>query len=156
MRKLVGNRSPFFNAEVKAVDGSVCTILLPSGLEIEGVRLTAGASENHYILEPKKGSKVLVADLTGQLKSLAVIQVEEVAAVRIKQGPLEVLIDSEDNKVQIKNAAVSLVDVFQGIVDILFAFAVTTPNGPSGTALPTSVAQINTWKTQFNQLLKRT
>jgi hypothetical protein len=92
--------------------------------------------------------------LQGNLNSLTVVQAEEVAKFRYKQSGLEFLFDSTDKKVQIKNDQTSLADLFQGVVDILTTFAVTTSSGPSGTALPTSLAKIEAWKVKFKQLLK--
>ena len=157
LRKMmaVGEKVALFNAKVISVEGDTCTIQLPSKLELSGVKLRAGvANEDGLVAEPKANSLVLIADLQGNLNSLTVVQAEEVAKFRYKQSGLEFLFDSTDKKVQIKNDQTSLADLFQGVVDILTTFAVTTSSGPSGTALPTSLAKIEAWKVKFKQLLK--
>jgi hypothetical protein len=147
---------PLFNAILKSVQGESCTVEV-DGLEIDEVRLkaTINGETNKLIIEPKIGSMVLVGSLTGDLKDLAVLKADEVGRLIYQQDGLEILIDSTDRKVRIKNQEVSVYDLFQALVDLLKQFKVYTPAGPSGTPLPDTVTAITTFETDFKKILKQ-
>jgi len=143
-------------AIVQTVEHETCSIKLKSGLVCTDVKLKASVteSENFIKLVPKVGSTVLVLSLSGDINNLAVIKVDEVEKVVFSQDGLEVLIDSTDKKVSIKNESVSLVDVFADLATLLKQFKVATPAGPSGAVLPPTIESIEQLETKFNQLLK--
>ena len=147
---------PVFAATVTAVTGETCTVKF-GVLELEDVRLkaTVNGATDYLLLEPAIGSKVLVASLTGtDLAELAVVQVDAVARFRYVQKGLEIDIDSGDGKVSVKNAGVSLLDIFDSLKTLLNGFKVNTPAGPSAGLLPDTTAAIVQFETKFKQLLK--
>lgn len=146
---------PLFNAEVKSVQGESCTVAV-NDIELDEVRLkaTINGNANKIIIEPKNGSMVLVGSLTGDLKDLAVLKVDEVAKLQYEQDGLKVLIDSTDGKVNIENGTASLKDVFQDLTDLLKQFQVYTAMGPSGTPIATTITSITNFETKFKSLLK--
>lgn len=72
--------------KVKSVEGESCTVDV-GGLEIDEVRLTAAndGAEGKLLIEPKEGSMVLLADMSGgTLRDLSVVgftNVEKITAV---------------------------------------------------------------------------
>jgi len=144
-------------AEVTSLEDDTCTVKLATGLELNDVRLKAtigGSDDNYFIQRPKIGSKVVLLSITGSLDDLMVLKIDELENVEFSQGGLSILIDSEDGKIAIENENTSLKDIFQTLADLLKAFKVYTPAGPSGTALPDVVLQIEGFETQFKELLK--
>lgn len=146
---------PLVNAKVISVEGESCTVEF-DGLQIDEVRLkaTINGQANKIIVEPKTGSMVLIGSLTGDLKDLAVLSVDEVAKLQYEQDGLSILIDSTDNKIKIENQTTSLKDVLQKLADLLKQFQVFTPSGPSGTPLPPTIASITEFETEFKSILK--
>lgn len=142
-------------AIVDSVENDECTVTLKGGLKLTNVKLkaTSNESDDFFLLRPVVGSTVLMLSLSGSLENLTVVKVDKAASMSYKQGGLEVNIDSETKKVSIKNEEASLVDIMQDLVTILREFKVFTPSGPSGTALPPVVLQIEAFETKFNQLL---
>jgi|SRR5690606_23731174 len=106
------------------------------------------------LVTPKANTKVQILSLSGGLENMVVIKVDEVEKIEIVQGELEVVIDSTDNKVGVKNSVCSLKDLLQELADLLKQLKVFTPAGPSGTPLPDSIIAITQFETKFNQLLK--
>jgi hypothetical protein len=149
------NNIPLFNATVKSIEGESCTITIDD-LELDEVRLkaTINGNANKIIVTPAVGSMVLVGSLTGDLKDLAIIATDEIEKLEYEQDGLKLLIDSTDGKISISNTTISVKDVFQQLTDLLKAFKVYTPAGPSGTALPDVVLLINAFETAFKAILK--
>lgn len=146
---------PLFNAEVKSIEGESCTIII-NNIEIDDVRLkaTINGKTNKILTIPAVGSMVLVGSLTGDLKDLAVLAVDEIAKLQYEQDGLQLLIDSTDGKVSIGNAGTDLFTLFQMLTDLLKAFKVFTPSGPSGGPLPPTIVSITNFETAFKTLLK--
>jgi len=146
---------PIFSAEVKEITGESCTIIL-DGLELTEVRLksTINGSANKIILSPKVGSIVLVGSLTGDLKDLAVLKIDEVEKVEYVQDGLKIVIDTTDKKVSIENEEVSFLGLMQELTGLLKDFRVYTPSGASGTPLPATVLKINEFEGHLQQLFK--
>lgn len=146
---------PLFNAEVVSIQGESCTIRLDE-LEIDGVRLKATINESgdKLLITPPAGSMVLVGTLTGDLKDLAVVSVDQFERLEYQQNGLKVLIDGTDGKIAISNEATDLKGIFQSLADLLREFKVYTANGPSGTPIATTVQKIMAFETDFKNLLK--
>ena len=146
---------PLMNAKLTAVAGDSCTVLWGE-LELTDVRLkaTINGAANKLLLVPKAGSNVLIGSLTGDLKDLAVLRVDELERLTYAQDGLEVVIDSADGKVSVANGSTSLKALFQELVDLLKGFKVNTPSGPSATLLPDTLAAIMQFETDFKLLLK--
>jgi hypothetical protein len=144
-----------FYAEVTAVDGDFCTIIY-ADLELEEVRLNATGADvtDKLIITPKVGTMALVGSLSGDLRELVVLKVNEPELITYTYGGLEVVIDSTDSKISIKNSDLSLVDLFSSIMDIFTNLTVSTPNGPSGTPLPPTIQAIQQFNLDMQKLLK--
>lgn len=147
--------TPLFYAEIKSVDGDFCTIVV-ADLEIEGVCLNATGSDvqDKLIITPKAGTMALVGSLSGDLRELVILKVNEPELISYTYGGLEVIIDSTDSKVSVKNSDLSLVDLFSSIMDIITNLTVSTPNGPSGTPLPPTIQAIQQFNLDMQKLLK--
>jgi len=146
---------PLFNAKVVSVDGESCTVMVDT-IELDEVRLkaTINGETNKIIIEPKIGTMVLIGSLTGDLKDLAVLKVDEVAKLQYEQDGLKVLIDSTDGKVKIENGSTSLKTVFQKLADLLKNFKEFTPSGVSSGPIPTTMVGIVDFETTFKMILK--
>lgn len=86
-----------FPAEVKSVDGDTCTIKIGT-LELTDVRLRAVVNKksDKIVVTPQKGSKVLVADLSGgDYRDLAVLSYSEPEKVELFIENTTVVIDKE-------------------------------------------------------------
>lgn len=155
MRGFQKEAMPLFTAEVISVQGESCTVLV-GDLEVTEVRLkaTINGAGNYVLTVPKTGSYVLIGSLSGDLKDLAVLKVDEVESFTIKQGSLEILVDSADNKVSVKNADASLYNLFNSLTTLLKQIKVYTPSGVSGVPILTSQQQIMQFETDFKKLLK--
>lgn len=141
---------------VTAVVGKHCKVRLPSGLEVSNVKLAAtiDGDENELLLVPKVGTTVVMISLTGTENNLTVVKADEVEFVSYKQDAIELLIDSRDGKVHLSNDQQSLKGIFDKLVALLRLFKVHTPIGPSGTALPDVLLEIDDFEQKFNALLK--
>lgn len=156
LKEIVGANSNLpINAIVKKVTGDTCEVELKGGLVLTDVKLKATIGESDYvILTPKVGSTVTVLSLSGSLDNLTVIKIDQLDKMEYKQAGLNVLVDSTDGKVSIKNNQVSFFDIMKDLGALLKQFKVFTPNGPSGTPLPPTITAITQFETKLNQLLK--
>ncbi len=150
-----GPTLPLTPMQVKAITGQSCTVVY-GDLELTEVRLqaTINGNTNTVLVIPKIGSSVLVGSLTGDLKELVVLKVDELQKIQVLQDGVTIEFDFTTGKLEVSNSGVSLKGLFQQLVDLLKAFKVFTPTGPSGTALPTTVTMINQFETDFKKLLK--
>lgn len=82
-------------AVVKDVSGETCTVTIGK-LDVTGVRLKATSvkSDGSMLVTPKAGSAVLVGSLSGDLRDLAVISVDEAEKVEISG---EIIFNGGDN-----------------------------------------------------------
>lgn len=157
LQEVVGaNPNLPIQAKVVSVENESCTVVLSSGLELDGVRIKASIneSENFIMQRPKTGSTVILLSVTGNLDDIMIIKTDEIESVEINQNGLKILIDSADGKLQIENNNVSLKDIFQDLTDLLKGLKVYTGSGPSGVPIPTSMAKIILFETAFKKLLK--
>jgi len=141
---------------VQSIQGQSCTVKLISGLDISDVKLKATIDEqsDFILVTPKIGSSVLMLSSSGDLTNMTVIKADQFDKIEICQGGLELLIDSTDSKLSIKNESVSLKEIFTDLGTLLKGLKVFTPMGPSGTPLPDTITAIDSFETKFNQLLK--
>lgn len=140
---------------VKSVEGDSCTVVLKSGLEVSDVKLKATIGNDDFIiLTPKKNSTVLMISHTGSVDNLTVIKVDQVEKMEYRQNGLNILVDSTDGKVQIKNDQVSFIDLLKDLKTLISQLTVSTPNGPSGLPLPPTQTALTQFESKFNQLLK--
>jgi len=157
LREILGDEpNQPITGEVTEVAEETCSIKLKSGFVATDVKLKATITEskNKMILYPKVGTTVHAIALNGSLENMVILKVDEVERVVYVQDGLEVIIDSTDKKISIKNDSVSLIDMCNELMALLKAFKVFTPSGPSGTPLPDTMASIQQVETKFKQLLK--
>ncbi|MCC4211347.1 hypothetical protein [Leeuwenhoekiella parthenopeia] len=157
MREVVGAVTNLpITGKVISIEGDTCTVEILSGLRLSDVKLqaTSNGAANHTTLIPIVGSTVLMLSLSGDVDNLTVIKVDEVEQMKYSQQGLEVLIDSKDKKVSIRNEEVSLVEILGDLSDLLKEFKVYTPVGPSGVPLPDVITKIEGFETKFKTLLK--
>lgn len=157
MREVVGAVTNLpITGKVISIEGDTCTVEILSGLRLSDVKLqaTSNGDANHTTLIPIVGSTVLMLSLSGDVDNLTVIKVDEVEQMKYSQQGLEVLIDSKDKKVSIRNEEVSLVEILGDLSDLLKEFKVYTPVGPSGVPLPDVITKIEGFETKFKTLLK--
>jgi len=155
IRKIAGDDSVgIVIGKVVSVGDDTCAIKA-DGLEIPNVKLKSSVGGEHYLIQfPKVGTQATCISLDGTFANLKLLSCDEVAKVEYKQDGLEVLADSTDGKVKLKNANVSLKDIMDDLANTLLNLKVYTPTGPSGTPLPDSIASINQFSQKINQILK--
>lgn len=156
LREIVGaNPNLPITGIVKSVEGDSCTVTIGGTFDATDVKLKATIGESDYVIQtPQKGSTVVMLSLSGSLENLTVIKIDKLEKVEYSQGGLVILCDSTDGKVQIKNDQVSLLEIMKDLKTLISQLTVSTPNGPSGTPLPPTIAALNQFETKFKQLLK--
>ncbi|KMQ70244.1 hypothetical protein [Chryseobacterium koreense] len=155
-REIVGANPNFpITAEVLEIDEDTCTVKLPNGLEVPGVRLKATQDgEDNLLIIPKVGSSVLVLSSDGTVDNLTVIKCDVAEKIIFNENGLEVEIDSETKKIKVQNEQTSLKQLFSQLTEILKTLKVFTPVGPSGTPLPDTIAKIIQFENDFKTILK--
>ncbi|WP_080058289.1 hypothetical protein [Spirosoma aerolatum] len=137
------------------------------------------------LLIPRVGSFVYVGAVNNSVDSLYVCMVSEVDSVQVKMGNTVVTVDQDQvhavrdscelllstlatlkqgqtevtldsGKVSIKNAGVSLKDVFSDLISLLQNFQVVcaTAGAPSASVFPATLALITSLNAKINQLLQ--
>jgi hypothetical protein len=152
-------------------DDETCSVMVDQ-LLLSNVRLKAVISgdDDKLLVMPAPGSYVLLASLTGDLRDLAIVKVDQVAEVVYQQddmkinidskvlayenGDLKFTLDANDKKVAVQSGNVSLYSLFKDLYTLLKDFKVSTPSGPSGTPLPNTIMDLEDLKHNFEQLLK--
>ena len=157
LREVVGvNANLPLQATVTKVQTETCSVKLDTGLELDDIRLKAAINSgtDFLMLRPKVGSKVLLLSMTGTLEDLAIIKIDQVKNIELKQGGMEILADAADGKVKIKNSGADFKEILDDLSALLKGFKVFTPSGPSGTPLPPVLAKINAFETKYKKLFK--
>lgn len=142
------------DGEVTEVENDTCSVMV-GDMELVDIRLKATSNGKNSILTiPKVGSHVLMISTDGSIDNLTIVKCDEVSKFIYNENGLFIEIDSETGKIEIKNKAVSLKDLFQKSADIKKNIKVSTPMGPSGTPLPDVLLMIQDFETSFKSLLK--
>jgi hypothetical protein len=174
-----------YRAEVVDVSGNWCTVrLLHSDLEVEGVSLVGEEDAgDRLVLQPKKGSLVLVGRVENDLGMLYVAQCGEIDGGTIEIGKTKITFDKSsvviannkstvtltdskavlnqgdtslelaNKKVKVTNGTVSLKTLFDDLTTLLNTLIVITPAGPSTALGPNSITAVASLKTKVSQLL---
>lgn len=99
---------PCLPATVKSVEGFTCTVILPDGLELAGVRLRAAIdkSEEYFTFKPRLKSTVLIAQIGDEdtAGEYYVASFSEVDAVNLLIGKTEIGADKNAVNVVIENS----------------------------------------------------
>jgi hypothetical protein len=148
----------FAVAKVVSVEGETCTVEIEGQkiFKVSDVRLkpTTGNTYN-MLITPKTGSYALIASISGDLRDLQVLSADEIDKIEITQENMQIKLDAEAGTLSIENNDVSLFDLFTEITSLLRTkYKVYTPAGPSGLALPDTIAALNAFETNFKKLLK--
>ena len=155
--KALGGKPPqvLFYADVKSIEGDTCTITY-AGLDVDEVKLNASGAEvaDKLIITPKVGTMALIGSLSGDLRDLELLKGYEPEKISYTYGGLEVIIDSVDKKVSIKNADTSIFQLFGYLKSIIEQLTVSTPNGPSGTPLPPTIQALTQFDLNYKKLFK--
>jgi len=140
-------------AKVMQVDGETCSIKLPSGLELDGVRLKATQTEKEQkiMLTPRIGSDVLVFSQSGDLNNLFVIQINEVEKIEILNDDLQLVLDDQ---LHIEVSGVNLGQTLAQLCETLKTLTVSTGVGPSGTPLPPTQQKVAQLEQNFKTIFK--
>lgn len=145
-----------FTAEVTAVRDSFCTVEY-GGNKYNDVMLFSVGQQGKFLLKPAIGSMVTVADLSGGLKrDLCLLRIDKLERLRIEHNGLIFEIDGQAAKIDMSNKTVSLSSIFEKLAEILktLKVSVLSPNAPSGTITPDTIALVNSFEMEFKSLLK--
>jgi len=139
MARSAGQRPLLMVAEVESVQGDTCTVKVGT-LSLSDVRLCAVADghKGNLLITPKKGSMVLVADLSGgELRELAVMAFSQTDTITVNGGEFGglVKIAALTNKLNALKDTVN--DLVQAFNTHTHTVATTgTAAAQSGTATP--------------------
>ncbi|ASZ11100.1 hypothetical protein KTO58_19735 [Chitinophaga pendula] len=145
-----------FTAAVISVQGESCTVDV-SGTVVSDVRLKATVNEaaNRLLIVPVVGSYVLVASLSGDMRDLAVISVDEVEQINFTGKNINIEINDTTGKIDLHNKSVGLTGLIDSLFDLLKQnYRLATSTGPTGTPLPDSITALNKLQTDFKRILK--
>jgi hypothetical protein len=128
IREIAGaERSYFFVAEVTGVDGATCTVK-KNTLVLTGVKLLQSAcNKSQLLITPKVGSNVLVADLGGNARDLAVIQFSEIEKIEFQESA-----HTMANGDVLKEELSKMSKRIDGIIDALNKAVPTPQDGGAG------------------------
>lgn len=143
------------NGIVKSIENDTCTVEIGAAFIISDVKLksTADGSDSLLII-PKIDTRVTLLSIDGTVDNLTIIKVDIAEKIIFNENGLQVIIDSSEGKVTIKNDESSLFDLLKDLTNILKQLKVSTATGPSGTPLPDSILSIEKFETDFKKLLK--
>ena len=148
--------------KVTAVDSSTCEVTLVEDENVvyKEVRLKAHVEgDKSIIIKPAMNSYVLIGLLSSTDAFVAMF--DQVDSISVKIFDHVLLLDKNgltqnvsSGKFQFKNDQVSMVDLFNAIMDIISQLTVTTPAGNSTTPLPPTIQAIEKFKLDLKKLLK--
>lgn len=141
--------------EISEVNESKRTVVfkpLDGGPDILGVRLQA--TENNadgLVVIPKVGSFGIVTFITPEEAYLSAVDIADKLLIKTSGG---VEIEVAD-KVKINGGGVSLLSSIETILDLLKSkYIVTTPSGPTGAPIASSLTEIEKIRTDLKKLLE--
>ena len=129
IRQIGGARSTIlFTAEVVSVQGDACTVKVNT-LTISDVKLRETSSDAAHMLRitPKVGSNVLVGDLGGELRDLAVIQYSDIDTIEVN-GAAHTTANADVLKEQLEKMKARI----DGIIDAINNAVPGTSDGGAG------------------------
>lgn len=140
------SRSFVFTGIVKSVSGQSCSVEI-EGLTVTDVRLRAvvNDSKEQLLIIPRVGSYVLVVDLTGDLRNLAVFACSEIDRVNLSIGKTNIVIDNSGTQMEGQNENLST--VLSDFIDEVAKIIVVQGTSPN-------VSALNTIKQRMKKILK--
>ncbi len=142
--KKTNNPPSIFFGQVVSVGDDVCSVKI-GDIEYADVklRITDESLSDKLVLKPKVDSNVLVADLSGDKRALAILQVETVDELLLTKGTIGFKITDAGFCIEKDgfNLNTILSDFFDEVMKIIVVQG-TSPNVPALTALKTQLNQI--------------
>ncbi len=148
--------SVVFTAEVVMVDGASCTVDY-GGRRFTGVKLFSIGPEGKFLIKPAPGSMVTVADLSAGLRrDLCLLKIDKIEQLKIEHEGLVFDLDGRAGKMELSSNGVSLSGLFSQLARIIkgLKVSVLSPNAPSGSPTPDTIALVQAFETDLNRLLK--
>lgn len=143
-----------FTAEVVSANDATADVRFGDFIFTE-VKLFSIEAAGGLLVKPKVGSMVTVLDLSeGKYRDLVIIKCDTPEQVKMEMNGLTLDIDGVNGKIGMKASGISLLDLMNSITTIIKGLTVSTPAGPSGTPLPTTLQAVTQFETDFKQILK--
>lgn len=140
---------------VEKVNETNIDVKILDDLLIEGVRIKPTTeNSNFFFIRPKKGSTVKMISETGDFSSLIVVSIDEVESFELKHNNFLFKLDTTTNKMTLKNGQTSIKELFDDLKAIINGLTVSTPVGPSGTPLPTTIQAVQQLSVKYNNLFE--
>ena len=138
---------------VKEITGSTCMVERENLPPLQDVRLNAieGDFDNHILIIPKIGSKVLCLVIGDQNEETAIIKYTEIEKVIIQIEGAK--FEMSGGKFQFKNNRADLKEIHNELLETLNNAIILTPNG-AGRFAPTTKQKLNQIKTKNNELFE--
>lgn len=150
------NNSIIFTAEVVKVNGDSCSIQYGE-MELSGVKLFSIGAAGNFLIKPAIGTMVTVADLSGGNKrDMVIIKIDKVEQLKFEHNKLVFDLDGKASKIEISSKQVSLLSLFDELINIIknLKVNVLAPNSPSATVTPDVLLLLEKFESSIKQLLK--
>lgn len=138
IRALGGTRqTTLLQGIVKTVDGLTCSVEF-GGITIDGIRLRASEADNdsHILIKPKLNTPVIVGSLSGDLRELVVLAVDQVEEVEVHATKITINDGQNGGLIKISD----LTEKINGLVNTFNSHTHQGAHGPTGTPLVTANA----------------
>lgn len=136
LREIGGARqATLMQGIVKALDGLTCSVEF-GGITIDGIRLRASEADNdsHILIKPKVDTPVIVGSLSGDLRELVVLVVDQVEEIEVHSTKITI----NDGK---NGGLINISDLTTKINELVNAFNSHTHQGAHGpTGIPLTTA----------------
>lgn len=145
-----------FTAEVVKVSGNTCSIQYGE-MELSGVKLFSIGDAGNFLIKPAVGTMVTVADLSGGNKrDMVIIKIDKVEQLKFEHNKLVFDLDGKSSKIEISSKQVSLLSLFDELINIIknLKVNVLAPNSPSATVTPDVLLLLEKFESSIKQLLK--
>lgn len=143
-----------FTAEVVSATETTASVRFGDFI-FSGVKLFSIEAAGGLLVKPKAGSTVTVLDLSqGKYRDMVIIKCDTPESIKMEINNLKVDFDGVNGKIGMTASGKSLLDLMNSITTIIKGLTVSTPAGPSGTPLPTTLQAVTQFETDFKQFLK--
>lgn len=130
VRAISTNKVKVSIGKVTKIEGVFCTVERDELPELLDVRLHSVISEieNYFLIVPKLGSEVVVAEIENAEGEATIIQYSEIEKLEVKVKDLEFSLN--DGKATLKNNQGNLKTILNDLFTQLDNAIITTPSGP--------------------------